>query len=91
MQAANADAKGATWTVYQNVPTSLEPKEDDGYNNSIIQSPAGATLQYTTEHAKQSEKIILAQHEELSTYSVAGFCFGGSARIQGLMFSRLRD
>jgi HAE1 family hydrophobic/amphiphilic exporter-1 len=91
MLAAFGVAMWATWTVYQMVPSSFVPNEDEGYFISIIQAPAGASLQYTTDLAKQAEQIILAQPEVLATFSVAGFSFGGSAPNQGLMFTRLRD
>jgi HAE1 family hydrophobic/amphiphilic exporter-1 len=81
----------ATYLVYRAVPSSFVPSEDEGYFISIIQAPSGASLQYTTELAKQAEKIILAQPEVLATFSVAGFSFSGSAPNQGLMFTRLTD
>ena len=80
----------ATWLVYRAVPSAFVPEEDEGYFITIIQAPSGASLQYTTDLAKQAEKIILAQPEVLATFSVAGFSFSGSAPNQGLMFTRLR-
>ena len=91
MLAAFGLAMWATWTVYQMVPSSFVPDEDEGYFISIIQAPAVASLQYTTEIARQAEQIILAQPEVLATFSVAGFSFSGSAPNQGLMFTRLLD
>jgi HAE1 family hydrophobic/amphiphilic exporter-1 len=91
MLVAFVGALWATWAVYRAVPSSFVPEEDEGYFISIIQAPAGASLQYTTGLAQQAERIILAQPEVLATFSVAGFSFSGSAPNQGLMFTRLRD
>jgi len=80
-----------TWQIYRAVPSSFVPDEDEGYFITIIQAPAGASLEYTTNIAKQAEQVILAQPEVQATFSVAGFSFSGSAPNQGLMFSRLKD
>ena len=81
----------ATVTVYRAVPSSFVPEEDEGYFISIIQAPSGASLEYTTDVAKQAEEIILAQPEVVATFSVAGFSFSGASPNQGLMFTLLRD
>jgi HAE1 family hydrophobic/amphiphilic exporter-1 len=81
----------ATYVIYQRVPSSFVPAEDEGYFMAIIQAPAGASLEYTTNIAKQAEAIILAQPETLAVFSVAGFSFSGPAPNQGLMFARLKD
>ena len=80
----------ATWMVYRAVPSSFLPDEDEGYFITIIQSPAGASLEYTSNIAKQAEQIMLKQPEILAVFSVAGFSFSGSAPNQGLMFTRLK-
>ncbi len=80
----------ATWFVYTRVPSSFVPEEDEGYFIALIQAPAGASLEYTTNIAKQAEQIIMAQDEVLAAFSVAGFSFSGSAPNQGLMFVRLK-
>ena len=84
-------ALAATVMVYRAVPTSFVPEEDEGYFITIIQAPAGASLEYTGEVARQAEEILLAQPEVAAVFSVAGFSFSGSAPNQGLMFTRLRD
>jgi hydrophobic/amphiphilic exporter-1 (mainly G- bacteria), HAE1 family len=84
-------ALGATWWVNKSVPSSFVPDEDEGYFITILQAPAGASLEYTTNIAKQAEGIMLAQPEVAAVFSVAGFSFSGSAPNQGLMFTRLKD
>jgi HAE1 family hydrophobic/amphiphilic exporter-1 len=80
----------ATVGVWRLVPSAFLPEEDEGYFITVLQAPAGASLEYTTEIAKQAEKVILAQPEIAGVFSVAGFSFGGSAPNNGLMFSRLK-
>jgi HAE1 family hydrophobic/amphiphilic exporter-1 len=80
-----------TWMVYRAVPPSFVPNEDEGYFITIIQAPAGASIEYTTNIAKKAEQIIMGDPEVLAVFSVAGFSFSGSAANQGLMFTRLRS
>ena len=81
----------ATVVVYRAVPSSFVPEEDEGYFISIIQAPSGASLEYTTNVAKEAEAIILAQPEVVATFAIAGFSFSGSSPNQGLMFTKLED
>jgi HAE1 family hydrophobic/amphiphilic exporter-1 len=91
MLGAFALAMVATWWVYRSVPSSFVPNEDEGYFITILQAPAGASLQFTEELAKKAETIILNDPDVLAVFSVAGFSFSGSAPNQGLMFTRLKD
>jgi HAE1 family hydrophobic/amphiphilic exporter-1 len=80
-----------TWMVYRAVPSSFVPDEDEGYFIVIIQAPAGSSLEYTSNIARQAERVIMDQPEVLAVFSVTGFSFSGSAPNQGLMFARLKD
>jgi len=91
MLLAFAGALWATWSLYQRVPQAFVPEEDEGYFITIIQAPAGASLEYTQNLAIQAEQIILSQPEVLGTFSVAGFSFSGAAPNQGLMFTSLKE
>src|SRR6185436_8868786 len=44
---------GATYWVYTRVPQAFVPAEDAGYFISIVQAPAGASLEYTTNVIKE--------------------------------------
>jgi HAE1 family hydrophobic/amphiphilic exporter-1 len=81
----------ATWTVFRMVPSSFVPQEDEGYFMCIVQAPAGASLEYTTEIAKQAEKIIFADKDVAAAFAVMGFSFGGAAPNNGMIFVRLKD
>jgi HAE1 family hydrophobic/amphiphilic exporter-1 len=79
-----------TYYVARAVPSSFVPEEDEGYFITIVQAPAGASLEYTTNILKQAEGIIQQQPEVMAVFSIAGFSFSGSAPNQGLLFSRLK-
>ena len=90
MLAVFALALVATFYVYRAVPSSFVPDEDEGYFITIVQAPAGASLEYTTNILKQAEGVIRNQPEVLAVFSIAGFSFSGSAPNQGLLFARLK-
>jgi HAE1 family hydrophobic/amphiphilic exporter-1 len=81
---------GLTYYVYNRVPTAFIPEEDAGYFISIVQAPAGASLEYTTNVVKEAEKILLATPEVESVFSLLGFGFTGAASNQGIIFTLLK-
>jgi HAE1 family hydrophobic/amphiphilic exporter-1 len=81
---------GVTWWVYRTVPQAFVPVEDQGYFISIVQAPAGASLQYTGEIARQAEQILLKDPAVQGVFSVMGFSFSGAAPNQGLIFTSLK-
>ena len=81
----------ATWAVSQAVPTAFVPDEDEGYFITIVQAPAGASLEYTDNVAKQAEKILYADPDIAAAFSVMGFSFSGAAPNNGLIFTALKS
>ena len=81
---------GLTYYVYGRVPSAFVPEEDAGYFISIVQAPPGASLEYTTNVAKEAEKILLGVPEVESVFSILGFSFAGAAPNQGLIFTLLK-
>ena len=81
---------GLTYFVYTRVPQSFLPAEDPGYFITLVQAPAGASLEYTTNVMKEAEKVLLTTPEVRSVFSVAGFSFSGSAPNSGLIFTLLK-
>ncbi len=79
-----------TWWIYQAVPSSFVPEEDEGYLMTIVQAPAGASLEYTNNILRAAEAVVTAQPEVLGAFTVAGFSFAGPASNQGMMFAPLR-
>jgi HAE1 family hydrophobic/amphiphilic exporter-1 len=81
----------ATYTVFRMVPSSFVPQEDEGYFMCIVQAPAGASLEYTTEIAKKAEQIIYADKDVAAAFAVMGFSFSGAAPNNGMIFVRLKN
>ncbi len=82
---------GATYFVYTRLPQSFFPEEDPGYLMTIVQAPAGTSLQYTSNVTKEAEGILAKVPEVEAVFSVAGFSFAGSAPNQGLIFAKLKE
>jgi HAE1 family hydrophobic/amphiphilic exporter-1 len=80
-----------TGWLARTVPSAFVPDEDEGYFISVILAPAGASLQYTTEIAKQAEAILFKDPDIQAAFSVAGFSFSGATPNNGLIFTRLKD
>ncbi len=80
-----------TWTLFQVLPAAFVPEEDEGYFITVVQAPAGASLEYSTEIAKQAEAILFADPDIAAAFSVMGFSFSGAAPNNGLIFVRLKD
>ena len=81
---------GATWLVFRAVPSAFVPAEDEGYFMTVVQAPAGASLDYTAGIMAQAEAVLSRQPEVAAVFSVAGFSFTGAAPNQGMMFAPLR-
>ncbi len=81
---------GLTYLVYLRVPQAFVPEEDAGYFISIVQAPAGASLEYTTNVMKEAERVLMATPEVATVFSIAGFSFSGAAPNQGLIFTLLK-
>jgi HAE1 family hydrophobic/amphiphilic exporter-1 len=83
---------GATYWVYNRVPTSFVPDEDQGYVFILVQGPPGASLDYTMTMVKQVEDILNKTPEVRSTFGIGGFSFGGAAASPnaGLVFVMLK-
>ena len=82
---------GLTAWMYRVVPQAFVPEEDQGYFLVQVQAPAGASLEYTGQIARQAELVIMKDPDVLALFSVMGFSFSGAAPNQGIMFARLKD
>ncbi len=70
---------GLTWWVYRAVPQAFIPEEDPGYFIIQVQGPSGASLEYTSNIARQAEAIISKDPDVMALFSVMGFSFSGAA------------
>ncbi len=80
----------ATWGVFRIVPSSFLPSEDEGYFITIVQGPAGASLEYTSNILRQAEEVLEREPAIASAFAIAGFSFSGAAPHQGILFVRLK-
>src|SRR5689334_4314381 len=76
---------GLTYFAFTHVPTGFVPDDDQGYFMVIIQSPPGASLEYTKAVGKQASQILQGEPEVEGVFSVAGFSFAGAAANQGII------
>src|SRR6185437_1581237 len=83
-------ALGATYWVFQLVPGSFLPQEDQGYFFLLVQAPPGASLDYTERMARQAEALLSRQPEIQGMFAVSGFSLAGSAPNQGMVFVSLK-
>jgi HAE1 family hydrophobic/amphiphilic exporter-1 len=81
---------GLTYFVFKRVPTGFVPDEDQGYFIIVMQSPSGASLEYTKGIGKQVAHMLSDVSEASGTFSIAGFGFSGSTSNQGLIFVPLK-
>jgi len=77
---------GATYWIYNYVPTGFIPQEDQGYLMVIVQAPPGSSLAYTGALASRAEYIIAQNPDIEGAFSVMGFSFAGNASNAGMMF-----
>ncbi|HEY5618125.1 MAG TPA: multidrug efflux RND transporter permease subunit [Vicinamibacterales bacterium] len=81
---------GVTYLVYTRVPQSFLPEEDAGWFMTLVQAPAGASLDYTSTSLGEAEKVLMSTPEVESVFSIGGFSFAGNASNQGMIFSLLK-
>lgn len=84
---------GGTAYMFTKLPTSFIPEEDQGVFLTMVQLPAGATLERTQKvldtvlnHYLNKEKANIK-----SAFSVSGFSFAGQGQNIGMVFAQLRD
>ncbi|HRK64593.1 MAG TPA: efflux RND transporter permease subunit, partial [Terricaulis sp.] len=78
--------------LFVRLPSSFFPEEDQGFFITIVQLPAGASMERTSAVMRQVEGYLLNEEPGVaSTFSVVGFSFAGAGQNQGLMFVQLKD
>jgi HAE1 family hydrophobic/amphiphilic exporter-1 len=80
----------AAYWVYKTVPTSFVPDEDQGYLIALVQTPEGASLEYTTKITAQAAAILGNNHDITGVFAVPGFSFTGAAPNRAMIFANLR-
>ena len=82
---------GVVIWMFNRLPSSFLPNEDQGNIIINVQLPPGATQERTLEVLKRVEAYILKQPEVVSMVAVMGFSFSGQGQNAGLAFVTLKD
>ncbi len=79
--------------LYWRMPTGYLPDEDQGNLLTMVQLPAGSTLEQTQAIMSQIENHYLTEQSDAvaSTGAICGFGFAGRGQSQGLVFVKLKD
>lgn len=77
--------------VYNRLPTSFLPTEDQGSMMVMAQLPPGATRERTVAVLEQAEQYLLKQPEIDSVITIQGFSFMGQGQNMGMGFITLKD
>jgi hydrophobic/amphiphilic exporter-1 (mainly G- bacteria), HAE1 family len=79
-----------TYFVYRLVPAAFVPTEDQGYFINIVQSPPGASLDYTEKIEDHVQHFLSSVPEIRGIFAISGFSFTGSAPNRGIIFATLK-
>lgn len=79
--------------IFMRLPTSFVPEEDQGMLMTLVQLPAGSTLDQTEEMMAKVGGYFHEQEADNveSVFTVSGFSFGASGQNTGLAFVKLKD
>ena len=79
--------------LFQKLPSSFLPDEDQGVVMTLVQLPPNATLERTDNVVNTMTNYFLENEKEHveSVFSVAGFSFTGVGQNAGLAFIKLKD
>lgn len=79
--------------LYERLPGSFLPDEDQGVMLVMVQGPDGSTTAQTRAQVEKVEDYLLNQESEAveSVFAALGFSFGGSGQNNAMVFAKLRD
>lgn len=79
--------------LYQKLPGSFLPDEDQGVLLVMVQGPDGSTVAQTKALVEKVEQYLLQDEAETveSAFGVLGFSFTGLGQNNAMMFAKLRD
>ncbi|MDH0521334.1 efflux RND transporter permease subunit [Achromobacter xylosoxidans] len=82
---------GALGYAYTVLPSAFLPTEDQGYMNTDVQLPPGATLSRTLETTRQLEQYLGTRPAVADVLALQGFSFSGQGQNAGLGFVMFKD
>ncbi|MDP0929308.1 efflux RND transporter permease subunit [Paracoccus onubensis] len=79
--------------LYQKLPGSFLPDEDQGVMLVMVETPDGSTAAQTQAVVEKVEDYLLNEESETveSVFAALGFSFGGSGQNTAMVFAKLRD
>ena len=79
--------------LFQGLPTSFLPDEDQGSLMMMVSAPPGATMERTLKSIKKVEEYFLTKEADnvKGLITVTGFSFAGNGQNVGLGFIQLKD
>ncbi len=79
--------------IFQGIPTSFLPNEDQGSMRVLVSAPPGATAERTLESVKKVEDYFLNQEKDNvdHLFMVVGFSFSGRGQNSAMGFVGLKD
>jgi len=79
--------------MFLRLPSAFLPDEDQSYLFTVVRAPVGATQPRTLDALRRMEDHFLQNEKQvvLSTFSIAGFGFGGGGQNTGFGFIELKD
>ncbi len=84
---------GGTAFLFTKLPTSFIPEEDQGVFLTMVQLPAGATLERTQQVLNRVRDHYITNEADNvnSAFTIAGFSFAGQGQNIGMVFCQLKD
>lgn len=79
--------------LFLRLPTAFIPEEDQGVFLTMVQLPAGASLERTREVQREILEYYMEEEAENihAAFAVSGFSFAGMAQNMGMVFAQLKD
>lgn len=81
---------GVTYGLFQIVPGGFVPEEDQGYFVTLVQSPQGVSLEYTSNIVFKAADAIAQNPAVEHTFAIGGFSFFGTGSDKGIIFTSLK-
>ncbi|SMO92988.1 efflux RND transporter permease subunit [Paracoccus laeviglucosivorans] len=81
------------YMLYQKLPGSFLPQEDQGVLMVMVETPEGSTAERTKALVEEVEQFILTEETDTaqSVFAALGFGFGGSGQRNAMIFISLKD
>src|SRR2546425_12383330 len=82
---------GLTYVVFQRVPKGFVPNEDQDWFLIAVQSPPGASTEYTRSIEDQVQAIMRKDPDIENIFAITGSGVAGNASNQGVIYAKLQD